>query len=251
MSNQKETLAIYPLEGYAAPVSFALGSLKWERKKTIELVSDLSDDQLELTKEGVPNSIGTLLYHVAIIELDWLYAEILDQDIATIIPPVMETEMATTTVNMENVDWASVPGNAIIDPAEQVQTADVEGLTGFENPEDAFTHTLNELRYYINCGIVVLICSAAILIAPKHRLAIFAFLLTMPLNILLKSIYPEMNYFVRAGWVIVSCLTILLAGSYQGGFTRFKDYFKFDDHSIKWVGGLLLVSLIALHIIFH
>ena len=27
----------------------------------------------------------------------------------------------------------------------------------FENPEDAFTHTLNELRSYINCGIVVLI----------------------------------------------------------------------------------------------
>ncbi|MEM9849342.1 MAG: sodium/solute symporter, partial [Bacteroidota bacterium] len=31
----------------------------------------------------------------------------------------------------------------------------------FENPEAAFTHTLNELRYYINCGIVVLICTAA------------------------------------------------------------------------------------------
>ncbi len=35
-----------------------------------------------------------------------------------------------------------------------------------ENPADAFTHTLNEFRYYINCGIVVLICTAAFLLAP-------------------------------------------------------------------------------------
>ena len=34
----------------------------------------------------------------------------------------------------------------------------------FENPEAAFTHTLNELRYYINCGIVVLICASAFLV---------------------------------------------------------------------------------------
>ena len=30
----------------------------------------------------------------------------------------------------------------------------------FDNPDSAFTHTLNNLRYYINCGVVVLICSA-------------------------------------------------------------------------------------------
>ena len=40
----------------------------------------------------------------------------------------------------------------------------------FENPDAAFTHTLNELRYYINCGIVVLICTAGFLLAPRHKL---------------------------------------------------------------------------------
>ena len=37
----------------------------------------------------------------------------------------------------------------------------------FDNPDSAFTHTLNNLRYYINCGIVVLICSAVILVKPN------------------------------------------------------------------------------------
>ena len=36
----------------------------------------------------------------------------------------------------------------------------------FDNPNAAFTHTLNNLRYYINCGIV-LICSAVLLLQPK------------------------------------------------------------------------------------
>ncbi|MEL6846280.1 MAG: hypothetical protein AAFP02_23990, partial [Bacteroidota bacterium] len=40
----------------------------------------------------------------------------------------------------------------------------------FNDPQSAFTHTLNELRYYINCGIVAIICAAAFLLAPNHRL---------------------------------------------------------------------------------
>ena len=37
----------------------------------------------------------------------------------------------------------------------------------FDNPDSAFTHTLTNLRYYINCGIVVLICSSVILVKPN------------------------------------------------------------------------------------
>jgi len=42
----------------------------------------------------------------------------------------------------------------------------------FDSPESAFTHTLNNLRYYINCGIVVLIISAVLLIKPKIKAAL-------------------------------------------------------------------------------
>ena len=45
----------------------------------------------------------------------------------------------------------------------------------FNNPESAFTHTLNELRYFINCGIVVLICAAALMLAPNHKWSLIAF----------------------------------------------------------------------------
>ena len=83
----------------------------------------------------------------------------------------------------------------------------------FDDPDSAFTHTLNNLRYYINCGIVVLICSAVLIVKPKAKLILVAFLITVPVNILLQLIFPEMNYFVRAFWVIFTGLSISLLGN--------------------------------------
>ena len=45
----------------------------------------------------------------------------------------------------------------------------------FDDPDSAFTHTLNNLRYYINCGIVVLICSAILLMKPSKNSILTAF----------------------------------------------------------------------------
>ena len=131
----------------------------------------------------------------------------------------------------------------------------------FENPEAAFTHTLNELRYFINCGIVVLICAAAFLVAPNHRIALVAFLSTIPLHLIIggfayvgyEGLFPEMNYFVRAGWVILIAFLLLTAGSLRGGFRSWGDLLVVDKDAsrVRLIGIGLLVSLVLLHIIFH
>ncbi len=122
----------------------------------------------------------------------------------------------------------------------------------FENPEAAFTHQLNELRYYINCGIVVIICSAAFLILPKQWIVILAFLVTIPINIWIKQSYPEMNYFVRAMWVILSGLSIVSIASRLGGRLRKTKEFLFSgDSKVSIYGYLLLCLMLLLHLIFH
>ena len=122
----------------------------------------------------------------------------------------------------------------------------------FENPEAAFTHTLNELRYYINCGIVVLICAAAFMVAPNHRLALIAFLSTIPLHLIFKFTVPEMNYFVRAGWVIAIAFSIVSLSTIRSTtWTKWKDLFHYDSNGISQIGFGLLSSLVLLHIIFH
>lgn len=121
----------------------------------------------------------------------------------------------------------------------------------FENPEAAFTHSLNELRYYINCGIVVLICAAAFLLFPDHKVALIAFLSTAFLNLGLKELFPDMNYFVRAGWVIFIAFSTVAIASWSKGWTPWKDLFHYDSPKIARIGLALLASLVLLHIIFH
>ena len=122
----------------------------------------------------------------------------------------------------------------------------------FENPEAAFTHTLNNLRYYINCGIVVIICLAAFLVAPHQRLAIISFSITIPLHLLIISMFPEMNYFVRAMWVITRAFGITaIPESFRNGWLPLKSVFQSTSVSIKQLGWGLLGSLLILHIVFH
>ena len=120
----------------------------------------------------------------------------------------------------------------------------------FDNPESAFTHTLNSLRYYINCGIVVLIISAIFLIKPKVKVILIAFIMTIPLNFLIQFLFTEINYFLRAFIVIVFGLIIVF-------FYNRKKILSFNSilnsSSIKntYIGIILLLSLIIIHIIFH
>ena len=120
----------------------------------------------------------------------------------------------------------------------------------FDSPESAFTHTLNSLRYYINCGIVVLIISAIFLIKPKVKVILIAFIMTIPLNFLIQFLFTEINYFLRAFIVIIFGLIIVF-------FCNRKKILSFNSvlnsSSIKntYIGIILLLSLITAHIIFH
>ena len=118
----------------------------------------------------------------------------------------------------------------------------------FNHPQDAFTHTLNEMRYYVNCGIVVFICTAAFFVTPKKYMTLLAFIITIPLNIFIKSQFPEMNYFVRAMWVILAGLAVVGIPTLITTGGRFP--VKFADKKMAWAGLLLLLSLIGLHVIF-
>jgi len=121
----------------------------------------------------------------------------------------------------------------------------------FENPQAAFTHTLNELRYYINCGIVVLICSAVFLIFPNRKLVLIAFLSTIPLHLLIIYFFPDMNYFVRAGWVILIAFLVNLIDVKSFRFKKWRDLIQMEGKSVRYFGLGLLLSLLSLHLIFH
>src|SRR5260221_13502171 len=72
-----ETLAVAPVEGCAPDIGQALWALEDARGRTLEALAGLREETLDWRPPAGGNPVGTLLYHIAAIELDWLYVEVL------------------------------------------------------------------------------------------------------------------------------------------------------------------------------
>lgn len=74
-------LLMRPLAGYELEIARWLWALVEVRCRTVRLAGDL--DQTTLDWEGADereNAIGSLLYHIALVEMEWLYQGILGQE---------------------------------------------------------------------------------------------------------------------------------------------------------------------------
>jgi uncharacterized damage-inducible protein DinB len=61
-----------------------LGAALWmlgdTRARTLAAAAGVTDRAVDAVPPGLPNTIGSLLYHIAAIEADWLYADILGEE---------------------------------------------------------------------------------------------------------------------------------------------------------------------------
>jgi len=71
-------LSVEPLPTYEPTIGRWLWLLEETRRETKEALTGLVPAALDWTPAPSDNSIGTLLYHIAAIELDWLFAEVLE-----------------------------------------------------------------------------------------------------------------------------------------------------------------------------
>lgn len=75
---QRREAKVIPLPGYDPAVGPWLWALEEVRRRTMRLVDGL--DQRTVDWEGPDereNAIGTLLYHIALVEMSWLFEDIL------------------------------------------------------------------------------------------------------------------------------------------------------------------------------
>lgn len=74
-----ETLNAQPLAGYAPSWGMALWQMQDTRRRTLNGLANLDTARLDWSPAGeTVNTVGSLLYHIALIETDWLYSEILE-----------------------------------------------------------------------------------------------------------------------------------------------------------------------------
>ena len=71
-------LSVEPLPGYEPTIGRWLWLLEDTRRETKEALTGLAPAALDWVPPHGENTIGTVLYHIALIELDWLYTEALE-----------------------------------------------------------------------------------------------------------------------------------------------------------------------------
>jgi uncharacterized damage-inducible protein DinB len=73
----KEHKAMHYRPNLDPVIAAALWQLEDGRNETLKAIKEVSGAALDWEHANYPNSIGTLLYHIALVEADWLYVEVL------------------------------------------------------------------------------------------------------------------------------------------------------------------------------
>lgn len=74
-SNKRQNI-FKTLEGYDSEIGRWLAAMEDTRRRTKETLEGIDDRVLNWVAPQSDNSISTLLFHIAAIEIDWLYADI-------------------------------------------------------------------------------------------------------------------------------------------------------------------------------
>jgi hypothetical protein len=84
--SESQVLAPVPLAGYPPEVGLALWSLEDARARTLGYLNGTGDAVVNWTPTSQRYGIGTLLYHIVVFEMDWLFADLLGEPL----PPEVE-----------------------------------------------------------------------------------------------------------------------------------------------------------------
>jgi uncharacterized damage-inducible protein DinB len=79
-ADQRDTLIVEYNHNPDPTIASLLWMMEDSRRMLLETVAGLDLASLDCEPEIGGNSIGALLYHIAGVEMDWLYAEVLEQD---------------------------------------------------------------------------------------------------------------------------------------------------------------------------
>lgn len=107
-----------PHPGVPEPIGYALWHLQEARDWTIDYVRGVGPDALDRAPVGHSHSVATLLYHIAVFEVDWIYTDLLGNEydmerripgcpehIARLLPyPMLLEDMSYTPVEGEPLE---------------------------------------------------------------------------------------------------------------------------------------------------
>jgi len=138
----KRSLQINVLPGFEPEIGRCLWCLEDVRRTVLERVSALNPDLLDRKMDG-RHSIGSLLYHIALIEADWLYVEVLQTEYETDIRSLFMQEDRS-----EDGSLAQVAGQTLEEHLHRLQTVRDKLLFHFKTMDMTDWRTPRQLESY-------------------------------------------------------------------------------------------------------
>jgi uncharacterized damage-inducible protein DinB len=123
-----ELREVLPLDGYPPEIGAALWRLEDARDRMLRLLDDLPADMIDRDVGG--NSIGTILYHMALIETDWLFAEILEEPYPEDIQMLLPADHRDKSGNLTVIQGESLAQHLVrLDSIRRTLLDRLQGLT--------------------------------------------------------------------------------------------------------------------------
>jgi len=102
-------LKINPLPAETPEIGRWLWGLAEVRQRTLRLVSDIDQSLLDWRgSDGSENSNGSLLYHIALVEMSWLYLDLLQQEFPPEVSQLFPYPMADPNGKVSHVPDVSL-----------------------------------------------------------------------------------------------------------------------------------------------
>jgi uncharacterized damage-inducible protein DinB len=141
LSVARERLVAGRLPGYAPELGAALWRLQDARDRTLRLLAELQPDFVDRDVSG--NTIGTILYHVALIEADWLFSDILQADL----PPDLAARFPADHRDERGI-LTAVRGESVDDHRSRLAAVRAELLERLRGMDDEELHRPRTLPSY-------------------------------------------------------------------------------------------------------
>lgn len=127
-----------PLPAETPEIGRWLWALAEVRQRTLRLVADIDQRLLDWRgSDGAENSIGSLLYHIALVEMSWLYLDLLQQEFPPEVSDLFPHPMADPAGNVSHI-----PGLTLEEHLERLTTTREIALAQFLQMNLAEWHRL-------------------------------------------------------------------------------------------------------------
>lgn len=143
MTHTKRQNYVQLAADYEPEIGIAIWRLEDARERTLEVLTDLPQAALDWQAPQHPNTIGTLLYHIAAIEADWFYAEVLENSYPVDFNTLLPHDVRDNTGRL----WA-VSDLTLAEHLARLQNVRKRVLAGFQEMDLADYRRQREFEYY-------------------------------------------------------------------------------------------------------